>query len=152
MLDRIGPSRAEQTAQGMYLGNVVSAFQDVTRCALGGSYESHAVFEQAPGLKLITKIQKMNERFSDTFWTRGHLRQLSPSSDSKGLLHNPAGTDLRLDLDAYAELHDIIESGDYECPEPDAFNPKSVMKHIDMVYQVNRGAGLGTVRIPTSAL
>lgn len=53
----------------------------------------------------------------------------------------------RLNLDQYPELHDIIEDAGYECPEPDDFCQASLMQHINQVYQSNRGAELGTVRV-----
>ena len=136
----------------MYLRNLISAFENITQCALSGSYDSHLAFERIPDLKLITNIQKMNERFANDFWEKGHMRQLSSSSDSEdGLRHNPAGDIPHLDLDKYPELSDIIEGDDYECPEPDTFSEASLMGHIDRVYQSNRGAELGTVRVSCTA-
>ncbi|KAF2657436.1 interferon-induced GTP-binding protein Mx2 [Lophiostoma macrostomum CBS 122681] len=144
-LNNIGPSRVEQAAQRMYLGNLVSSFEHVTRCALGGSYDSHLAFEQNPSLKLITNIQKMNERFANDFWEKGHKRDLSSSSDEEdGSLHTPAGEPPRLDLEKFPEISDIVECEDYECSEPDWYNHSSLMEHIDHVYQSNRGAELGT--------
>jgi len=148
-LERIGPSRSQQTAQRMYIGNLVSAFQDVTRCALSGSYDNHTAFEQLPGLKLITNIQKMNERFANNFWKKGHTRQLSSGSDYEVLLHSSAVDPMYIELDKYPELRGIIESGDYICPEPNAFDKASLIEHIDRVYQSNRGVELGTVSILT---
>ncbi|KAF2740333.1 interferon-induced GTP-binding protein Mx2 [Polyplosphaeria fusca] len=144
-LSGIGPSRAGQTAQRMFIGNLVSVFQDVTRCALSGTYDGHMVFEKIPDLKLITMIQKRNERFANDFWKKAHTRQLTSSSDSEEeLLHSTTEESICPDPNTYPELHDIIEGDDYECPEPDPFSQVSLMEHIDRVYQSNRGAELGT--------
>jgi GTP-binding protein EngB required for normal cell division len=148
ILNSIGASRAEQSAQRMYIGNLASAFQDITRCALSGSYDSHTAFDEVSDLKLITKIQQMNERFSNDFMMNGHMRQLSSDEDSEeGVLHNHTRDFLDIDLDKYPELQDIIESEDYKCPEPEDFDQASLTQHIDRVYQSNRGPELGTVRV-----
>jgi hypothetical protein len=152
-LESMGPSRAEQSAQRMYLGRLGSKFQAVTQCALNGYYDSEALFPEIPGLKLITAVTKMNERFANTFWKSGHKRHTSSNWDSgdeaaHALAENDDNTSAQDLLLPYPELHDIIETDNYECPQPKAFDNDSIMDHIEKVYQLNRGPELGTVRTP----
>jgi GTPase SAR1 family protein len=151
-LESIGPSRTEQSSQRMYLGRLGSRFQAVTQCALNGYYDSENIFTEVPSLKLITNITKGNERFANDFWKRGHKRHLSAKWDDEGektydLTENgdstPRFEDLLLD---HTDLHDIVVTNNYCCPEPTAFNDDSIMDHIEKVYQSNRGPELGTVR------
>jgi hypothetical protein len=152
-LESMGPSRTEQIAQRMYLGRIGSKFQAVTQCALNGFYDSEALFTETPSLKLITAVTKMNERFANTFWKKGHKRHTSPDWDDEGeaahaLAENDDNTLVQDLLLPYPELHDIVETDSYECPKPKAFNDYSIMDHIEKVYQLNRGPELGTVSTP----
>jgi hypothetical protein len=152
-LESMGPSRADQSAQRMYLGKLGSTFQAVTQCALNGYYDSEFLFTEMPSLKLITAFTKTNERFANTFWKRGHKRHTSPEWDDEGeavhdLAEDDDDTSARDLLLSYPELNGIVETDGYECPTPTAFNNDSIMDHIEKVYQLNRGPELGTVRTP----
>lgn len=153
-LENMGPSRADQSAQRMYLGKLGSTFQAVTQCALSGYYDSEPLFTEMPSLKLITAVTKMNERFANTFWKRGHKRHTSSEWDDDGEAIHALAEDEDDDTPAqdpllpYPELDDIVEADEYVCPSPKAFNNDSIMDHIEKVYQLNRGPELGTVRTP----
>lgn len=147
-LESIGSSRTGQTSQRLYLGKLASKFQAVTQCALNGHYDNELIFEQAPGLKLITAITKSNERFANEFWKNGHKRCLSPNSNDEGekTYELNENENMRLGelVHAYPELHDVIETEDYCCPTPTAFNDDPIMDHIERVYESNRGPELGS--------
>jgi hypothetical protein len=51
---------------------------------LNGNYDNESLFTEMPSLKLITTVTKMNERFANTFWKRGHKRHTSPEWDDEG--------------------------------------------------------------------
>jgi hypothetical protein len=152
-LESMGPSRADQSTQRMYLGRLGSKFQAVTQCALNGYYDSEALFLEIPSLKLITAVTKRNEQFANTFWERGHKRHTSPDWDDEGeaahaLAEDDDDTSAQDLLSPYPGLHDIVETDNYKCPNPKAFENDSIMDHIETVYQLNRGPDLGTVRTP----
>lgn len=148
-LDDMGPAPTEQSAQRMYLGRLGSRFQAVTQCALNGYYDSEAIFTRAPGLKLITDITKMNERFANVVWKLGRKRHTSLSWDAEGeAAHALPDDDDTLAKDfllRYPELEDIVDMEYYVCPKPSAFNTDCIMHHIDKVYQLKRAPELGTV-------
>jgi hypothetical protein len=147
-LQILGPSRTRESSQRIYLGNLQSKFQATTQCALNGSYES-AVFEEFPSLKLITHVTKLNERFANDIWKKGHKRPFSENGEDAEKPYEATETDRDSIFTAsyakYAELQDLIEPIKYQCPRPKAANGDSIMDHIDKVYQSNRGPELGTV-------
>ncbi|RDA91020.1 hypothetical protein CP533_2545 [Ophiocordyceps camponoti-saundersi (nom. inval.)] len=83
-LEAMGPTRADQSSQRMFLGKMASRFQSAKQAALTGYYASDGIFRTSPELKLITKIIKINEAFSDTFWKRSHLYSFGPIVDDDG--------------------------------------------------------------------
>ncbi|KAH8707606.1 interferon-induced GTP-binding protein Mx2 [Phaeosphaeriaceae sp. PMI808] len=148
-LQGMGPSRTNHSSQRVYLGRLGSTFQAITQCALNGYYDSEAVFNQIPSLKLITAVTKMNEKFADTFWSKGHKRETSNRcNDGDEVAHVKDQEDESVPTGylslIYPDLSNIVDGEDYECPDPDSFNNDSVMDHIDTVYQMNRGPELGT--------
>ncbi|KAF2495757.1 hypothetical protein BU16DRAFT_608235 [Lophium mytilinum] len=156
-LEKMGPSRTEQSSQRMYLGRLGSRFQAITQCALNGYYSSESVFTELPGLKLITNITKSNERFANDFWRKGHKRHFSVKWDDEGEKAYDAtaaevgegNVPFEVPISTYPELHDILDTNAYRCPQPTAFRLPpfgsiSILDHIDMVYQSNRGSELGT--------
>lgn len=151
-LERIGPSRKDHNAQRMYLGRLGSKFQGITQCALNGYYDSESVFAKDPSLKLITGITKMNEQFANIVWKKGHKRHVTPSSTNDGEaeynVEHPEDSQVFFDdvLEKHPELHDILDSEDYECPKPTPFKDDPIAEHIERVYHENRGPELGTVR------
>ncbi|KAF2189274.1 hypothetical protein K469DRAFT_737160 [Zopfia rhizophila CBS 207.26] len=149
-LESIGPSRTEQSSQRIFLRKMASKFQAITQCALNKYYDSEIIFTEVPSLKLITKITKMNEKFANDFWRKGHKRHFSPNWDDEGekiyklTENNDNSMPFEDLLQNYPELHDIIDTDKYYCLKLKAFNDDSIMDHIERVYQSNRGPELGT--------
>jgi len=152
-LSKIGPARKEHAAQRLFLGQLGSKFQEITQSALNGYYDGEKVFEDDPSLKLITNITKMNERFSNDVWKKGHKRHISPSWNSEGETSYELADDGKNQevfesiLSNHPELGDIVDEEDYSCPKPTAFAEDPITEHIERVYQENRGSELGTVRV-----
>ncbi|KAK7977090.1 interferon-induced GTP-binding protein Mx1 [Apiospora saccharicola] len=71
-LEAMGPAREGDQAQRLFLTKLASTFQDVTMAALNGYYAGHKLFKTDPDLKLITRMMKLNEDFSNAFKDRGH--------------------------------------------------------------------------------
>lgn len=147
----MGPSRASQDAQRLYLGRLAARFQEITHAALNGHYTGEKVFKTDPELKLITKIVKLNEVFSNIFWKRGHKQHFGPAWDDGG--ESPLGKsvdDLPFDipLEEYSELLDIICPSPYHCPKP---SKRPISNLIGEVYESNRGPELGTVSVFAAA-
>ncbi|KAE8834150.1 hypothetical protein HRS9122_08230 [Pyrenophora teres f. teres] len=91
----------------------------------------------------------MNEDFANTFWKKGYKRHISPNCNDKeeavyALVETNKSTSAEDLLLPYPEIHDIVRTDSYECPEPKAFNDDSIKDHIEKVYQLNRGPELGT--------
>ena len=150
-LDGLGPARTDETSQRTYLGNLSTKFLTITQNALNGSYDGNHVFTAQPSLKLITAVTKMNEAFSNEFWHKGHKRTTSSTSgvneEEKAYELGKGEEDAALvqaTLEDYPELCDIVEMEDYGCPEPIASDEDPIAKHIERVYQENRGPELGT--------
>jgi hypothetical protein len=146
-LETIGPSRADQNSQRIFLGKMATKFQAVTQSALSGYYTGDPVFKLIPNLKLITKIIKLNEIFANVFWRRGHAKHFELMWNDEGEKSFGQSTDelpFDIPIDAYPELHDIIFADSYECPKP---LKGPIMDHIEEVFDSSRGPELGTVEI-----
>lgn len=143
-LEMMGSPRADEASQRMHLGKLATRFQTIVQAALGGNYASDKIFQSDPDLKLITKIMKLNEHFSDTFWRRGHQHHFSTHwSDEGDARFCPSATPpFEIDYSKYGDLIGIIELEHYECPKPSA---GSIMDMIRDVYESSRGPELGTV-------
>jgi hypothetical protein len=144
-LETMGSTRADEASQRMHLGKLATRFQTVIRAALGGNYASDTIFQSHPDLKLITKVMKLNENFSDTFWRRGHQHHFSPHWSDEGdtrFCPKSATPPFEIDHSEYDELNGIIEPEHYACPKPSA---GSIMDMIQDVYESSRGPELGTV-------
>lgn len=143
-LDTMGPARADQSAQRLYLVKLAGRFQAVTQAALNGYYAGEQIFKADPDLKLITRIIMLNEVFSNVFWRRGHLQDFGqPSDDEDAWIENKAlRIPFEVPLTEYRELDDIIQTDDYDCPTPSS---DPIMDHIRSVFESSRGPELGTV-------
>lgn len=147
-LDTIGPSRADHNSQRLYLGRLASRFQAITQAALNGYYAGEKVFKTEPGLKLVTKVMKLNEVFSNVFWKKGHKRHFGPKWDDEGESSFGRSIDelpFEIPLVGYHELYDIIQTDEYHCPKP---LKGPIMSHIEEVFESSRGPDLGTVSHP----
>ncbi|KXH66213.1 interferon-induced GTP-binding protein Mx1 [Colletotrichum salicis] len=143
-LEAMGPSRADSNSQRMYLGKLASRFLAITQAALNGYYAGDSIFKRLPNLKLITKIMKLNEVFSNVFWKRGHKQRFGPTWDDEGessLGRNVDQLPFGIPLNEYPELETIISTDDYQCPKP---SKGPIMSHIEEVFQSSRGPELGT--------
>ena len=146
-LKTIGPSRTDQKSQRLYLGKLAQKFQATTEAALRGYYVAD-VFTSEPSLKIITRVTKLNEVFSDVFWKKAHRQHLDSKWDDEGERSLGLGIDqLSLSVPAadYPELSDIIMLTDYSCPRPSS---GPILDHIEEVFDSNRGVDLATVRDP----
>jgi GTPase SAR1 family protein len=120
-LDSIGPSRNDHAAQRMFLGKISTEFKTATERALNANYDGESVFSEDPSLKLITNVTKMNERFANVLWTRGHKRHTSIEWVSEGESSYNTGDDNDDDpknsvqdlVSSYPELEDVIDEADY---------------------------------------
>lgn len=93
----------------------------------------------------------MNEAFSNEFWHKGHKRT---TSSTPGVNEEEEACELgkreentalvQRTLEDYPELCDVVEMEDHECPEPIASDKDPIAKHIERIYQENRGPELGT--------
>lgn len=143
----MGPSRADQVSQRSYLGKLASRFQAITQAALNGQYAGEKIFKMEPELKLVTRMIKLNEVFSDVFWKRGHKQHFGPTwSDEGEGSFGPItdGLPFEVPLASHPELSDIILTDDYHCPKP---SKGPIVSHIKEVYESNRGPELGTVSV-----
>lgn len=144
-IEAVGPARSDQGAQRVYLGRLATRFQSVTQAALNGFYAADPIFTTEPDLKLITRVIKMNEVFSNVFWRRGHRQDVNSVWDDDGELcfgDKATTTPFEVPLMKYYELRDIIQTENYKCPDP---SPTPLMDRIKEVYESNRGPELGTV-------
>ncbi|KAK8038601.1 interferon-induced GTP-binding protein Mx2 [Apiospora rasikravindrae] len=145
-LDAMGPARADEQSQRQYLGKLATRFQEVTGAALNGYYASDKLFKTDPGLKLVTKMMKLNEDFSNLFKERGHKLGFGPKwSDDEaeeGSFATKTGSlPFEVPLAKYPELLDILQEDDYECPSS---SETPIMGQIEDVYASSRGPELGT--------
>ncbi|KAL5000174.1 Dynamin central region-domain-containing protein [Aspergillus recurvatus] len=144
-LEIMGPARDDPNAQRLYLGKLASRFQTTTQSALNGYYAGDDTFNQLePNLRLITKMVKLNEIFSNVFWTRGHKQHFGTTWDDDGeALYGSSVDNISFEIpqEAYPELHDVIETDDYRCPKP-LRGP--IMSLIEEVFESSRGPELGT--------
>lgn len=142
-LEIMGQSRANPSSQRMYLGKLASRFLAVTQAALSGHYAGDGIFKEFPDLKLITKIMKLNEVFSDIFWKRGHKRHLGAKWDDEGeSSFNTGELPFRIPFDRYPELKAIVRTDAYQCPQP---SRGPIMTRIEEVFESCRGPQIGTV-------
>ncbi|OBT39085.1 hypothetical protein VE00_09922 [Pseudogymnoascus sp. WSF 3629] len=143
-LEIMGPSRANQSSQRLYLGKLASRFQAVTQAALNGYYTGDQAFHAEPTLKLATKMIKLNEVFSNVFWKRGHKQHFGPQWDDEGEISFGRSIDVlpfEVPLLLYSDLYDIILTDNYQCPKP-LRGP--ILTHIEEVFDTSRGPELGT--------
>ncbi|KAF4630112.1 hypothetical protein G7Y89_g8030 [Cudoniella acicularis] len=124
-LEIIGPSRADQGSQRLYLGKLTSRFQLVTQAALNVHYTGDQVFNTEPTLKLATKMIKLNEDDEGESSFRRSLDDLP----------------FEVPLFYYPELNDIILTDDYQCPKP---LKGPILTHIEEALESSRRPELGT--------
>lgn len=128
----------------MYLGKLASRFLAITQAALNGYYAGDSIFKRLPNLKLITKIMKLNEVFSNIFWKIGYKQHFLPTWDDEGesSLGRNAQLPFEIPLNEHSELETIIRTDDYRCPKP---LKGPIISCIKEVFESSCGPELGTV-------
>jgi hypothetical protein len=173
-LDGMGPSRADASSQRLYLGKLASRYQAVTQSALNAYYLGETLFKSHSSLKLMTRLLKLNEKFADDFRMKGHLQYFDSARDNEGESYlsdsednsdaksgaesgnkaepksgNLSGIEVEPKLEnyteRYAELSDIVETKEYDCPKP-CEDP--LLNRIEKVFDSCRGPEIGTVSSP----
>ncbi|EQK99140.1 interferon-induced GTP-binding protein Mx2 [Ophiocordyceps sinensis CO18] len=94
-LETMGPARADQNSQRLYLGKLAGRVQAITHSALNGYYAGEDIFSTHPKFKLITRIIHLNEGFANSFWTSGHLQDFEKEQvvENEPLLDDDAASD-----------------------------------------------------------
>lgn len=142
----MGVSRSDEKSQRTYLGKIATKFERIVGYALNAYYTEDQIFNDRLEMRLITRIIKLNEVFSEVFSQNGHTRHFEHSNkdeehekQSKSQLPE-IGFDIpNAEVD---DLYDIIRPERFQCPEPADDN---IMDHINDVFQKARGPELGTV-------
>jgi hypothetical protein len=98
-------------------------------------------------MRLITRVIKLNEVFSEVFSQNGHTRHFEGAKKKNEDNHRKPGSrllEVGFDIPScgVGDLDDIIRPERFQCPEP---SDDSIMEHIDDIYQRSRGPELGTV-------
>ncbi|KAI1371580.1 interferon-induced GTP-binding protein Mx2 [Hypoxylon crocopeplum] len=143
-LEALGPTRADQSSQRLYLGKIASRFQTITQHALSGHYTGDQIFKSEPSLKLATRMMQLNEGLSNVFLEKGHKRQFGPQwDDEEGVpsTHENGPPSFQISLTQYPELSDIIRTDEYECPNP---SDGPIIDHVKEVFKSSRGPEIGT--------
>lgn len=148
-LDLMGPARGDESAQRLYLGKLANQFQAIAHDAEKGYYAGEKLFQDHPGMRLVTRISTLCEEMSTTFAQCAHLDVLddgcggddaneeeTPMLAAKGL-SNSVPTD-------YNELETVLEDEDFECLPP---IPGNTAARIRDIYLSNRGLELGTLSL-----
>ncbi|OTA63763.1 hypothetical protein K449DRAFT_33215 [Hypoxylon sp. EC38] len=140
-IDKMGQSRSNQHAQRAYLNKMSEAFQALARDALNAYYTSSGLFDERHDLRLITRIVKANEKYSDAMWHIGHTRPFAsdPNSTKKVEEVEPHTEFECID---YPELEEIFDPSDTVMP--DVNGQDQIMEYIERVYRESRGQDLGT--------
>ncbi|KAK8108203.1 uncharacterized protein PG998_010216 [Apiospora kogelbergensis] len=145
-LDAMGPSRADEQSQRLNLTKLAFRYQNVTEAALKGYYAGDELFWNNSDLKLVTKMVKLNEDFSNILKDRGHMLSFglkSPSDDDEGLLgfNKDDGFCWETASFKYSELSEVLQGESYKCAAA-SVNP--VMDLIRDVFASSRGPELET--------
>ncbi|KKY38956.1 putative interferon-induced gtp-binding protein mx1 [Diaporthe ampelina] len=143
--EAMGNSRSDAHSQRAYLGKIAGDFEKIVGYALNAHYTQDEIFNDRLEMRLITRIIRLNEVFSEVFSQRGHTRHFE-HSDYEG----DQGRHLEIQLpeiefdipnDRLVELEDIIRLERFQCPEP---SDDSIMDHIEDIFRESRGPELGT--------
>ncbi|KAL8377733.1 hypothetical protein RB595_008428 [Gaeumannomyces hyphopodioides] len=167
-LESMGASRADAIAQRQFLGSLAAKFQGLAQSAVGGHYESDRAFTDDEDLKLITKIIKLNESFSNLFAAHGHKYRFDKlaaktedsGSDSDYVSSETQDEGIKKDeitratsvfeeciniyekhSDEFLPLDALCDSVSFRCPPP---VESGIMEVIEQVYDTSRGPELGT--------
>ncbi|KAK8861905.1 interferon-induced GTP-binding protein Mx1 [Apiospora arundinis] len=144
-LEVMGPPRATEQSQRLYLAKLASRFQDVTRAALNGYYAGDKIFKDYSSLRLTTLLMKLNEDFARVFDYLAPKSTFAPGSacndsEAKALADKESHT-FGVLARVFPELSEILHEVDYICPAP---KKNAIMGLIQGVYASGRGPELGT--------
>ncbi|KAK3364779.1 hypothetical protein B0T24DRAFT_712026 [Lasiosphaeria ovina] len=128
---RQGPTQPV-SASAQFLGRLASRFEGIVRDALEGRYESDPVFEDNPGMKLITKVRTLDEGFSSLMWRSGHTWTFGETSEQPS--SPPSGSTDQVG-EQIAKYEAIARES--ELRVSDLF--------IDEIYSQSRGPESGTI-------
>lgn len=144
--DAMGISRSDEKSQRTYLGKIAAKFERIVGYALNAYYTEDQIFNDHLDMRLITRIIKLNEVFSEVFSQNGHTRHFEHSSKNEEHEKQSKSQFPEIGFDipdaAVHDLYDIIRPERFQCPEP---TDDSIMEHIDDIFQKSRGPELGTV-------
>lgn len=149
----MGASRSDERSQRAYLGKLATNFEKLVDYALNAYYTQDEIFNDRLEMRLITRIIRLNEVFSEVFSRRGHTRyfeHLDDEGDQKGQSDNQLPEiEFEMPTDRIPELEEIIRAERFHCPEP---SDESIMDHIEKVFRESRGPELGTVSATTDLI
>lgn len=143
----MGASRSDDQSQRIYLGKIADKFQKLVDYSLKAYYTQDEIFNDRLEMRLITRIIRLNEVFSEVFSQRGHTRYFEhPDDGLRDLFGQPKSQlpelEFNIPNDRVEELEDIIRPDRFQCPEP---SDESIMEHIENIFRQSRGPELGTV-------
>lgn len=142
----MGNSRSDTHSQRAYLGKIAGDFEKLVGYALNAHYTQDEIFNDRLEMRLITRIIRLNEVFSEVFSQRGHTRHFEHSDDEgdQGRHLEIQLPEIEFDIpnDRLVELEEIIRLERFQCPEP---SDDSIMDHIEDIFRESRGPELGTV-------
>lgn len=146
----MGASRSDERSQRAYLGKLATNFEKLVDYSLNAYYTQDEIFNDRLEMRLITRIIRLNEVFSEVFSQRGHTRYFE-HLDDEGSQNNQPGDeipDIEFDIpnNRILELEDIIRTERFQCPVP---SDESIMEHIETIFRESRGPELGTVSVTT---
>lgn len=146
----MGASRSDERSQRAYLGKLATNFEKIVDYALNAYYTQDEIFNDRLEMRLITRIIRLNEVFSEVFSQRGHTRYFEhhDDEDDKGSQPESQLPEIVFEIptDRIPELEDIIRAERFQCPEP---SDESIMEHIEKIFRESRGPELGTVSSTT---
>lgn len=142
----MGASRSDEKSQRAYLGKLATNFEKIVGYSLNAFYTQDEIFNDRLEMRLITRIIRLNEVFSEVFSQRGHTRYFEHLDDGVDWASLPGSQlpEIEFDIpnDRVQELEDIIRPERFQCPEP---SDDSIMEHIESIFRQSRGPELGTV-------
>lgn len=144
----MGASRSDERSQRAYLGKLAANFEKLVDYSLNAYYTQDEIFNDRLEMRLITRIIRLNEVFSEVFSQRGHTRYFEHLDDEGAQGNQPDShmPEIEFDIpnDRILELEDIIRTERFQCPVP---SDESIMEHIETIFRESRGPELGTVSV-----